>query len=82
VWWIDIPIDLGSKVVRQRDSECAERLGGYIDAEKRSARNDDESPHVYGYAVETFSILRVALESSVGTKWLGEVASPNVSLGC
>ena len=37
------PIDLESKVVRQRDGECAERLGGYSEVEKTLARNVDES---------------------------------------
>ena len=37
------PIDLGSKVVRGRDGQCAERLRGYIEAEKTSAGNVDES---------------------------------------
>jgi len=41
------PIDLGSKVVRQRDGECAERPAGYIEAEKTSARNVDESLRKY-----------------------------------
>ena len=41
------PIDLGSKVVRQRDGECAERPAGYIEAEKTSTRNVDESLRKY-----------------------------------
>ena len=55
------PIDLGSKVVRQRDGECAESLGGYIDAEKTSVRNVDESLHKYmdtRWRLSAFSVLR------------------------
>jgi len=54
-------IDLECKVLRRRDGECAERLGGYIDAEKTSVRNVDESLHKYmdtRWRLSAFSVLR------------------------
>jgi len=56
------PIDLESKVVRQRDGECAERLGGYSEAEKTSARNVDESLRKHmdtRWRLSAFSVLRL-----------------------